>query len=395
MTTTIEAPVSRVLLATSWTIPHIGGASTHIEMLAAALRDRGMLQGLVTLAGRRTLRYWVNRVLRPEAAFALAQETALESLQRSLGDRLAAEGLPSVIHSHDPLATCSAARARGRLPPIVQTVHGPWSRENATMQRRPMPRLCAQMERIEREAFTEAALLLAVDQGQADRVVEDFGVDRGRVVVIANAVDVAALPVSAAKLEWEPFVLVPRRLVPKNGVEFAIRAMARLSPARSPRLVIAGDGPLRESLEALARGQGVAARVTFLGGVARPQLLALMSRAVAVVVPSVAVNGVVEATSLAVLEAMASRIPVIGSSIGGIAEIVAQGCGLLVPPGDAAELAEAIEGVLHMPATARAELLQKARARVEAAYGIDAWMGRIFAAYQRALGQPRPVELSL
>jgi glycosyltransferase involved in cell wall biosynthesis len=384
--------VVRVLLVTNWKIPHVGGASTHIETLAAALRDRGMLQGLITLTGRRTLRYVLSRVLHPEVAFARAQEMALERLQCAVRDRLTAGDIPSVIHTHDPLATCSAARARGRLPPIVQTVHGPWSRENTTMQRRPRQRLRAMMEAIEREAFAAADLLLAVDQGQADRVIEDFGVDRGRVVVIPNAVDVNALPVSAGKVEWEPFILVPRRLVPKNGVEFAIRATARLSE-RAPRLIVAGDGPQRASLEQLAHGLGIAARVSFLGGIERPQLLALMSRATAVLVPSVPVNGVVEATSLAVLEGMASRIPVIGSNIGGIAEIIVPGCGVLVPAGDAAALAKAIQDVLHMPAPVRAELVERARARVRTAYGIDTWMHRISAAYRCALGRPSPVDL--
>jgi glycosyltransferase involved in cell wall biosynthesis len=393
MTTPTEATAVRVLLVTSWKIPHVGGASTHIEVLTAALRDRGMLHGLVTLTGRRTLRYVLGRVLQPDAAFARAQEMALERLRCTVRDRLTESDVPSVLHTHDPGATCSAARARGRLPPIVQTVHGPWSRENTTMQRSPRPRLRAMMESIEREAFTAADLLLAVDQGQADRVVEDFGVDRGRVVVIPNAVDVETLPVSAGTVDCEPFILVPRRLVPKNGVEFAIRAIARLSD-RTPKLVIAGDGPLRASLEQLARGLGVAARVSFLGGVARPQLLALMSRAAAVLVPSVPVNAVVEATSLAVLEAMASHIPVIGSNIGGIAEIIAPGCGVLVSAGDAAELADAIQDILHMAAPARAELVERARARVRAAYGIDTWMRRISAAYQHVLGRPSPVDLS-
>jgi glycosyltransferase involved in cell wall biosynthesis len=246
------------------------------------------------------------------------------------------------------------------------------------------------MESVEREAFTAADLLVAVDQGQADYVVRDFGVDPRRVIVIPNAVDVDAFPAPAERRD-SPFLLVPRRLVPKNGVEFALRAFARVRGGPL-RLLIAGDGPLRPDLQRLAAELGVATRVVFLGNVNRAELLAMMGEAVAVLVPSVPVNGIVEATSLAVLEGMASRVPVIGSSIGGVAEIMAGGHGVLVPAADATALAAAIERIVEMTAYERKVLVERARARVRDAYGVDAWMRRLTAVYERALGVRPEVE---
>jgi glycosyltransferase involved in cell wall biosynthesis len=391
MPTANEPTPAGVLLATSFRIPHVGGASTHIETLAAALRGRRMLLGEVTPTGarHRSLRYALLRVLRHDSALVWALERTRESLVHVIGG-LSFGDRPVVIHTHDPLATSAAARARSRPVPIVQTVHGPWSRENATMHRRNLPRHQSMMESVEREAFTAADLLVAVDQGQADYVVRDFGVDPRRVIVIPNAVDVDAFPAPAERRD-SPFLLVPRRLVPKNGVEFALRAFARVRGGPL-RLLIAGDGPLRPDLQRLAAELGVATRVVFLGNVNRAELLAMMGEAVAVLVPSVPVNGIVEATSLAVLEGMASRVPVIGSSIGGVAEIMAGGHGVLVPAADATALAAAIERIVEMTAYERKVLVERARARVRDAYGVDAWMRKLTAVYERALGVRPEVE---
>lgn len=374
-----------VLLATSFRIPHAGGASTHIETLAAALRARGRLAGLVTPRAlhRRSPGWWVLRAVRRDAAYARSLDLACDDLARGL-DRAFARGAPAVVHAHDPLAAFAAARVRRPGVPVVQTVHGPWSREDATMHRRPGARRLVRMQAIEREAFARTDVVIAVDRGQAEVTVRDFGVDPRRIAVVPNAVDVDGLP-TAAPERGAPFLLVPRRLVPKNGVDVAIRAWALVS-ARGERLVVAGDGPLRGQLEALARALGVADRIRFLGELERPRLLPLLARAAAVLVPSVPVNGVVEATSLAVLEAMGSGVPVVGSRLGGIAEIAAGDCALLVPPGDSAALAEAIERLRRMPAGERGALVERARARVRTEYGVEAWMHQVDAAYGAALG---------
>jgi glycosyltransferase involved in cell wall biosynthesis len=377
-----------VLVVTSFGIPHVGGASTHIELLARALRERGRLQSLIALgnfAGRRSVGYLLRRITRPDAAIAAALEEARDVLERAIRAELALNRSCTVVHAHDPLAAAAASRARGPGVALVHTIHGPWSRENATMHRRPRPRHQATVERIEREAFAAADGFIAVDQGQADLVARDFLADPSRVAVIANAVDVDELPARGRSGVPEPFLLVPRRLVPKNGVEFAIRAFA--GRGELPRLVIAGDGPLRSELEALTRQLGAERRVTFLGDVDRPRLLPMIAAATAVVVPSVPVNGVVEATSLAVLEAMGSRVPVIGSAIGGIAEIMAPGCGILVPPGDTAALARAMEEVVAMAPSARTALGENARARVQSAYGVGRWLTQTATAYRAALAR--------
>jgi len=132
------------------------------------------------------------------------------------------------------------------------------------------------------------------------------------------------------------------RLVRIKGYDCLLEAFAALH-ARRPeaRLEIAGDGPERVALEQHACSLGIATVVRFLGW--RDDLEALMSRWSVFVQPSRE-----EALGIAVLQAMASAVPVVASDVGGLPEIVEPGLtGVLVPPGDVAVLASALDGLLR------------------------------------------------
>jgi glycosyltransferase involved in cell wall biosynthesis len=75
-----------------------------------------------------------------------------------------------------------------------------------------------------------------------------------------------------------------------------------------------------------------------------------------------------------------------------VAEIMAGGHGVLVPAADATALAAAIERIVEMTAYERKVLVERARARVRDAYGVDAWMRKLTAVYERALGVRPEVE---
>lgn len=127
------------------------------------------------------------------------------------------------------------------------------------------------------------------------------------------------------------------RLMPQKGVTFALRAFA-LCVANFPhaRLVIAGDGPLRETLENQARQLNLGERVCFLGWVT--DVPRLMLGFDLFLMPSLW-----EGFGLVLLEAMQARLPIIASHISAIPEIVVHGeTGLLVLPSDAEGLASAM-----------------------------------------------------
>ena len=102
-----------------------------------------------------------------------------------------------------------------------------------------------------------------------------------------------------------------------------------------------GDGPERSAYEALTASLGLSDRVVFHGTRPRAEVARLMREADLLVQPSAS-----ETLSCVVLEAQVSGLPVVASDVGGIPEVVGGGAGLLVPPGDPAALAAAIEAVL-------------------------------------------------
>ena len=189
-----------------------------------------------------------------------------------------------------------------------------------------------------------------------------------RAHVCAMGVDAVPPPTdaqrAAARLVAQltrPTLLVLARLVPIKGVGHAIDALAGRTDVE---LVIAGNGPLRASLEAHARRVRCPAR--FVGHVGGEAKEALLAGADVVLVPSIELpSGRTEGAPTVVLEAMQRGRTVIASRTGGIPDVVDDGeSGLLVPPGDMAGLRAAIDRVLEDPPLRRSlELGARERAR--------------------------------
>lgn len=130
------------------------------------------------------------------------------------------------------------------------------------------------------------------------------------------------------------------RMVAQKGVRYGIEAFARVAPdLPGAYLLIAGDGPLRAELEALAAP--LADRVRFLGW--QPDTPRLLAALDALLVPSLW-----EGFGLVLLEAMAQQTAIIGSAVSAIPEVIADGeTGLLVPPRDVEALAGALDTLLR------------------------------------------------
>jgi glycosyltransferase involved in cell wall biosynthesis len=181
-------------------------------------------------------------------------------------------------------------------------------------------------------------------------------------------------------------VLSMGNLLPIKGFHLTIGAFAQLAQSHpAARLTIAGDGPLRASLEALARQLGVHDKVEFTGRLPRPEALALMRSADAFLFPSSEVAGMV------ILEAMAHGVPVIGLRGAGVGEMVPPECGFAVEQDTPDHTVEALarclmrlasDPALHQTMSAACRLVVRERYVWEQRHhAIRAW-------YQAASAQP-------
>ena len=160
-------------------------------------------------------------------------------------------------------------------------------------------------------------------------------------------------------LEDNPVCLMVARLHEEKGHRFLFEAIPSiLARVGKATFLLAGDGPHRAQLEQEVAARGLQDCVRFLGR--RNVMPALISLSAVVMLPSLA-----ESFGFALVEAMWLGKPVVGSRVGGIPEVVQDGkSGLLVPPGNSEDLAEAVIRVLRNRELALA-LGQAGRARAE------------------------------
>jgi len=179
---------------------------------------------------------------------------------------------------------------------------------------------------------------------------------RVSIEVIPNGVDSAAFAVK--ERQWQPpRLLFIGRIVYQKGLDSLFDALSQLT-ALEWQLRLVGDGPQLPRLRSLARQYAIDDRVHFLGWQDRTQLPALLAESNLFVYPSRH-----EGMPNAVLEAMASGLPVIATAIAGNEELVQDGrTGLLVPPDDVSALAAALADLL--PDAARREGMGAAARRL-------------------------------
>ncbi len=185
-------------------------------------------------------------------------------------------------------------------------------------------------------------------------------------------------------------VLFVGRITPVKGVPLLLEAFVAVRE-RHPdaRLTIVGDGAKRADAEQQARALGLGDIVTFAGYKTQAEVAELLETSDLLVLPSFA-----EGVPVVLMEAMASRIPVIASRVAGVQELVRDGeTGYTVPPGDVATLSDRISHLLADPDLCR-RMGEAGRAVVEAEFNLDkeaAWLATFFAEPPRSL---RPADLS-
>jgi glycosyltransferase involved in cell wall biosynthesis len=177
-----------------------------------------------------------------------------------------------------------------------------------------------------------------------------------------------------------PLILSVGRFCEKKGFEYLIAACQILKQrGREFRCLIIGYGELQEKLEKMISALGLAGCVSLPGRMTQGQLAALYPKSSMFVLPCLVTdNGDRDGIPNVMIEAMASRVPVISTNISGIAELVEDGKnGLLVEQRSAQQIAAAIENLLLQPAL-RKHMGNMGHEKVTAHFTLESSAARVF-----------------
>lgn len=201
------------------------------------------------------------------------------------------------------------------------------------------------LRKLSRLSLKQASLVHTISRELAS-IAERYGAKN--VMVVPNGVDMAEfIPMGKEKARKkldippdESIVVCVARLAPVKGVDYLIRAIPLLSQLNNRiSLLVIGDGHQRTNLEKLASELGLRDKVKFLGTLPHEQIPLYLNAADIFVQPSLH-----EGLGIALIEAMACGIPVVGTRVDGILDIIEDGeNGFLVPPKDSEALAEAVK----------------------------------------------------
>ncbi len=368
----------------------LGGAETQVADLARGFLARGHDVTLISLTGACAI------ALPTSPRLSLVELKAGKSPGSLLGAlmKLAAylrEWRPDVVHAHMVHANLMARVARwfAPMPVLVTSAH---SRNEGGRARMLAYRLTDRWTDLTTNVSDDAvAAFVAQRAAPAARIVSmPNGIDTERYHPDAQTRAEGRAGLPGTPSDTTPVVFAAGRMVDATDYPTLIDAFARVVTAiPDARLFVAGDGPLRASIQAQVETHGLTQAITLLG---RRNDIAQLMRAADVYIMSSAWEGL----PLVIGEAMASGLPIVSTDCGGVRELLGSAPhdalpdathedsrNTLVPVGDAAALGDALIRHLHAaPETRRATGVAN-RERIVAHYSLDAIVTRWLETYNR------------
>lgn len=366
--------MQRILLLN--TALDIGGAERVVASLARGMkaRDRSVVVGTLKKKGS------IGSVLEEEGIEVVtlsgepgrfAKYTAFRRIATLIKER----GI-QIVHSHGSASLWEGALAK-YLVPSARLIH--------TFHFGNYPHQRWQNKILERIGGRRASKLVAVGYRQRAAIAKSYGIREADIDVILNGVDeVPAIDDMRSRIRGSasPQVVIGSvsTLIEQKGIEVLLRAAKILKDRELDfRLVIVGEGPLREALELQVEIDGLADIVEFIGWI---------DEAASRVLPVIDVfvqPSRWEAMSIVILEAMAAGLPIVATDVGDNGRVIENGkSGLIVHPENHDELAETL-ALLISDETVRIGLGKGAQERQSAKYSEAAMMDSYLSVYRSAM----------
>lgn len=400
----------KILLATYWLIPHIGGVWTFMNQIKSRLERMGHEVDVLGNSPDYTSFHLYNKGLSLEKRHLLPmlEKKLRESLAPHLHakpiiwynefDRYCLEltaayfGLEQydVIHTQDVFSARALARVKPKRTPLVSHIHGSVATEMFTHFKM-HPELGIQenspaynyFKAMEYYGASGTELSITANHWQRNMLINQFGVPPEKVAVFQYGLDAEPFwekmnaGTDISRPPGKKVIIFPARLVFIKGVHILIEALAALKQARSDWVCwIVGDGDQRASLEEQTRGLGLQQEVAFLGN--RSDVPALLCQSDIFVHCCLHDN-----QPFSVMEAQMAGLPVLVSDAAGLPEMVEHGeTGMISPVGDAVTLFQQLNQLLADDAY-RMRLGQQAQAWARSHWSLDLMIGRLMDVYTK------------
>ncbi|RPF47013.1 glycosyltransferase involved in cell wall biosynthesis [Thermodesulfitimonas autotrophica] len=356
----------KILIVTGIFPPDIGGPATYVPLIAGALASRGHQVKVLTTSEPEDLGYDDRQY--PFPVVRVNRRLPLWRRTFTLIRLIIRHGREADVIYANGMHLETALANKLLRKPLVMKIVGDEAWERATRKgwtednfeafqskRQPWP---AELNKWLRSWATRQADRVIVPSRYLKQIIARWGVPEDRCKVVYNAAEpLGSVEPAMIPLATPAKLITVGRLVPWKHVDSIIEALVELN---GTGLVVVGDGPEKQRLEALTQSLGLTKRVYFTGQRSKEETHALMAACNIFVL-----NSSYEGLPHVIVEAMQVGLPVIATAVGGTPEVVQDGeTGLLIPPDDVQALQKALARLINNP-DLRRMLIEKGRLLVQ------------------------------